>query len=169
MKRMWKLLSLHAALEASLSEGKCSSISCRPRIQGQRLSVNMGLPPHTPGLGDCRAVWRQSVPAAPKWRNAAICCSRTPPFLARLIRQKPCQSCTRSYTRLMGQRNLSVLHMALIVSLSASKCSPVFRTRMTGQRSLSIPPAPLIVGQSGSKCWHSLCPPHNPSSLTIPL
>ena len=45
------LLIPHAALIVSLSINKCSHISCHPRIQGQRLSVNMGFPPHTPSLG----------------------------------------------------------------------------------------------------------------------
>ena len=47
--------------------------------------------------------------AAPEWRSGGIC-----------------QSCTRRYTRLSKQRNLSFPHAALAASLSAGKCSPHF-------------------------------------------
>ena len=75
------------------------------------------------------------------------------------------------YTRLTEWRNLPVSHTMLEASLPESTCSHTpaeSDTRMVGRQNLPVPHAKPAVNFPESTCSHRLCPPHRPSSHTIP-
>ena len=82
------------------------------------------------------------------------------------------------YTRMVGRRDLSILHTLLQIGLFAGKCSPVLcvstpmllwrkNTRLLEHSGLSFPHAAQEAGLSGSICSAMLCVPRTAMEVIL--